>query len=390
MRRQLPLIIGFVTGLFMFIQFFVPHQVGVAGFDLLNDWVRVIGAFAMTLGIASICQANWEKIRRRQREYGYSIVTLLSFFLMLYIGLFRPGEVPLPQGWGLSGDGDNLQGVWDRREGHAAPGSVRLQGASPSAEGSWSNRWAGWEENWGNIAVQPGALYRLSAWVRGHTVSGPGAGIAVTFLDRDNKPVAGGYKACPPRVAGEAWETLMVSGMAPRGAALAQVSLDLKGEGTVWFDDVALTPVGPGTASASVGEVINGAFSQTERHPILRKILAQADGPGFKWLFESIVVPLDSTMFALLAFFMASAAYRTFRARTPEATVLLLVAVIVMIGRVPIGELFYKHMPQVSEWFMMYPTVAAKRGILFGVALGSVATSLRIILGIERSHLGGR
>jgi len=136
--------------------------------------------------------------------------------------------------------------------------------------------------------------------------------------------------------------------------------------------------------------VLNGTMEQGESLASVRKLLDSDDGMGFKWLFDNVMVPLDATMFALLAFFMASAAYRTFRARTPEATVLLLVAVIVMLGRVPIGEMFYKHMPQVSEWFMMVPTVAAKRGILFGVALGSIATSLRIILGIERSHLGGK
>jgi len=382
MRRQLPLIIGFLTGLFMFVQFFVPHQAGVAGFDLLNDWVRVIGAFAMVLGIASIFQANWEKIRRRQREYGYSIVTLVSFLIMVYVGMFRPGEVPLPLGWGLNGESDNLHGVWDRAVGHTAPGAVKLHGASRAAAGEWSNRWPGWQYNWGDIAVRPGAEVRLKVWTRGQVSDGPGATVNLAFLDRHNEPVAGGRFEGAPVKPTDAWQMLTAVGTAPRDAAWLQISLGLAGEGTVWFDDVAL--------AAGAGVLINPDFGRAEQHSLARRTLDQASGTGFKWLFKSFVVPLDSTMFALLAFFMASAAYRTFRARTPEATVLLLVAVIVMIGRVPIGEVFYKHMPQVSEWFMMYPTVAAKRGILFGVALGSIATSLRIILGIERSHLGGR
>lgn len=123
-------------------------------------------------------------------------------------------------------------------------------------------------------------------------------------------------------------------------------------------------------------------------------------GTGFDWVFRHVQVPLDATMFSLLAFFIASAAFRTFRARSTEATLLLIAAIVVMLGRVPetlivvfgqsgVGEWLHATMPDVSEWIMNFPTVAAKRGIIFGVALGSIATALRIILGIERSHLGG-
>lgn len=107
-------------------------------------------------------------------------------------------------------------------------------------------------------------------------------------------------------------------------------------------------------------------------------------------LYLNIIVPLGSTMFALLAFFMASASYRAFRARSLESSLLLSAAFIIMIGVLPLADNISTHLPSFAQWIMDIPNVAAKRGITFGIALGGIATSLKIILGIERSWLGGK
>ena len=60
----------------------------------------------------------------------------------------------------------------------------------------------------------------------------------------------------------------------------------------------------------------------------------------------------------------------------------------VMLGRVPIGVYLSEHVPTLSQWLMATPNMAARRGILIGVTLGAIATSLRIIFGIERAKLG--
>jgi len=105
----------------------------------------------------------------------------------------------------------------------------------------------------------------------------------------------------------------------------------------------------------------------------------------YQYLFESA----GATMFSLLGFFIASAAVRSFRARSFEATLLLVAAIIVMLGRAPLGEQITGYVPSVTEWIMAVPNAAAKRGVMLGVSLGVMATSLRIIFGVERSYLGG-
>lgn len=216
MRIQIPLLITFLAGVFMAVQFFVPHELGQTTFRELLNWGIIVAAFALVLGIGSLLRTHIEKIRRQRADWPYSVVAIASFVLMCVVGLFY------------------------------------------------------------------------------------------------------------------------------------------------------------GTG----------------------------EGSGFDWIFRHIQVPLDATMFSLLAFFIASAAFRTFRARSVEATLLLVAAVVVMLGRVPgtlivlLGETgpglwLHAMMPDVSEWIMDFPTVAGKRGIIFGVALGAIATALRVILGIERSHLGG-
>ena len=163
------------------------------------------------------------------------------------------------------------------------------------------------------------------------------------------------------------------------------------------------------------------------------------EGSAFYWMFQNIYLPLGATMFALLAFFVASASYRAFKIRNFEATLLLISGIFLMIGRVPIGQLMpwwmaleiyvclvfamiasrfkdkktmlysmslamvvmpflvlylnLSHLavfkiPEFQEWIMDVPATAGSRAIMIGIALGTIAQSYRIITGRERSILG--
>jgi hypothetical protein len=109
----------------------------------------------------------------------------------------------------------------------------------------------------------------------------------------------------------------------------------------------------------------------------------------FQWVFENIQAPMQATVFSLLAFFVASASFRGFRARTIQATILLVSALVVLIGRIPIADYLSNAIPKITFWIQDYPSMAARRAILIGIGLGSMTTALRVILGIERTYLKG-
>jgi hypothetical protein len=117
--------------------------------------------------------------------------------------------------------------------------------------------------------------------------------------------------------------------------------------------------------------------------------VVQAEAGWVPWLYKYAFAPCQATMFSILAFFIASAAYRTFRAKSLEAGILLIAAVIVMFGKVPISTSVWEGFPDLAQWLLDYPNLAVKRAIYFGIGLGGVSTALRIIFGIERSYLGG-
>lgn len=218
MQRKLPLTILIVMGILGFAQLFSPHPRWQDAHDLIrNDLLRIIGAFALVLGLGNLLRAHVIKIKRRAPHWQYSIVTWVGFLGAAIIGLF--------------GDGTRRVG-----------------------------------------------LFRTQI---------------------------GSFK----------------------------------------FDDMTI--------------------------------------------YFQIIVPLGATMFALLAFFMASAAYRSFRAKGFLAVLLLVSAFLVMLGQVPVGAAISRHFPDIADFIMRVPNTASKRGIELGIALGMIATMLKIMAGIERSWMGG-
>jgi len=122
-------------------------------------------------------------------------------------------------------------------------------------------------------------------------------------------------------------------------------------------------------------------------------VIAFAVGPNaalYKNLYNNTIVPLNATMYSILMFYIASSAYRAFRVRTLEATLLLITSAIVMLGKAPIGGAkLGTWIETLTAWILAVPNTAGMRGIQLGATLGGIAMALRVLIGIERAHFGG-
>jgi hypothetical protein len=120
------------------------------------------------------------------------------------------------------------------------------------------------------------------------------------------------------------------------------------------------------------------------------------------FLFDGMFVNMDACMFSIISFFIFSAAYRAFRIRSLESTILLVTALIIMLslmGAVSVGwdgivNSIGKFAPDwltdnirlaaIKGWVQDTLQVPSIRAMEFGLAIGALAMSLRLWLSLEK------
>ena len=112
-------------------------------------------------------------------------------------------------------------------------------------------------------------------------------------------------------------------------------------------------------------------------------------GPESKWVvwtFNAVLYPLQAATFALLAFFILTAAFRAFRVRRWESLFFVIAGLLVLLGATPLGQFIWGGFGEARAWILSVPAMAGARGIILGVALATVITGLRLLLGVDRPY----
>jgi hypothetical protein len=110
--------------------------------------------------------------------------------------------------------------------------------------------------------------------------------------------------------------------------------------------------------------------------------------PYFMWFYRFPLTALDTTTYSILAFYIASAAFRAFKIRSWETFILGLAGIIVMLMNAPVGAAIWSGFPEIGKWIMNVPNASAFRGFIIGSSVGAIAIGLRVLIGKERGVLG--
>lgn len=116
--------------------------------------------------------------------------------------------------------------------------------------------------------------------------------------------------------------------------------------------------------------------------------VATPTGDAAMWIFQNIQLPIETSLMAILVVTLSLSAMRLMRRRMGVLPILFILTVIlVLLGTAPLYG--YGTIPALSylkQWIAQVPAMAGGRGLLIGVALGAIATGLRILIGADRPY----
>jgi hypothetical protein len=118
-------------------------------------------------------------------------------------------------------------------------------------------------------------------------------------------------------------------------------------------------------------------------------VLAGTTNPVYDWIFTHVYVSLGTTLYAVTGFYIFSAAFRAFRARTAEAAVMLVAGCLMFLTNAPFGEAIWSGFPVIGGWLMEYGQIPWQRVVTMVEAFGMLAFGYRAFVGKERGFYGG-
>lgn len=111
--------------------------------------------------------------------------------------------------------------------------------------------------------------------------------------------------------------------------------------------------------------------------------------PWSLWLFNNIQVPAESSLLALLTVVLIFGAARLIGRKMDLFTVVFVgTALLVLLGSASLPGLETSVFIDLRGWIQRVLATAGARGILLGVALGTIATGLRVLMGVDRPYGG--
>ncbi|NOQ38849.1 MAG: hypothetical protein GQ562_00885 [Anaerolineales bacterium] len=107
------------------------------------------------------------------------------------------------------------------------------------------------------------------------------------------------------------------------------------------------------------------------------------------WIFTYIQLPIETSLLAVTAVSLTYAAASILRKRMDIFSItFFFVILLVLLGSFSIPPTTLPFLHVIRDWIVRVPALGGARGLLIGIALGTITTGIRILMGTDRPYGG--